>query len=597
MSIFSFIKSKLSILDVVLEYVQLKKTGSYWKGSCPFHQETDASFTVSPDKQIFYCFGCHAGGDIIAFIAKIENISQIEATQLLIEKYNIEIPQNIQNEFSQTTDNKNNKDLFFHVCNKVEKWSHSQLLSNKNTLKYLKTRNLTLNDINHFKVGYFPSEKHLFNKFLKEMAKQNILLKDLVEIGIIAEGQNNLYSPFEERILFPIKDTLARCCGFGGRIFNPKDQRAKYYNSKESKWFSKGKLLFGLDLAKKEMQKTNNAFLVEGYTDCIAMVKHGYINTVATLGTACTLEHLAIIARYSKTLYVIYDGDLAGQKAILRLTQLCWKANLELKIIKLPEKEDPASFLNQGGKLDGLIKQSNDIFTFFVNSLSEQYWKKTLPEKLELCNKMTQVIANINDYLKQDLLLQKASTIMQIPFQSLKQQVLQHQKKTHQQIQNNKSKEQNNKQSQNNPYESISLIEKKIFAAIINNMESKINLYIPNELLLYFSQPMQELLTKIQEFISKNNSEKASLNKFLDYLNPINKKWIIQCSLKFEQEVSHETFKQLIFRFQKQNWKQIVLNTKQLIFKAKQENDTKKLLKLLNSFSKLKQEMQHRGLI
>ena len=169
--------------------------------------------------------------------------------------------------------------------------------------------------------------------------------------GILSESKNALYSPFEDRIMFPITDNLGRFCGFGGRTFMPQDERPKYYNSKENNFFTKGSLIFGLNVAKRDIQHKEIVFVVEGYMDCIAMAQHGYTNTVATLGTACTLEHLKQLSRYASYVYVLYDGDAAGQSAILRLTELCWNVNMDLKVIRLPRQEDPASFLAKGKAL------------------------------------------------------------------------------------------------------------------------------------------------------------------------------------------------------------------------------------------------------
>jgi len=204
MSIFSFVKSKLSILEVVLEYVQLRRAGGYWKGSCPFHSETDASFTVSPDKQIFYCFGCHVGGDLISFIAKMENMSQIEAVYHLIDKYTISVPDNIKKEFLSPVKS-GKKDQFFHTCDSVALWCHEQLLASSVAKKYLENRTICISEWKKFSIGYFPSGMRFLNRFLKDMAKQNVLTKDLMDAGVIAQGRNALYSSFEERILFPIR--------------------------------------------------------------------------------------------------------------------------------------------------------------------------------------------------------------------------------------------------------------------------------------------------------------------------------------------------------------------------------------------------------
>src|SRR5579871_5907950 len=342
MNIFSFIKERVAILDVVNEYVTLKRAGGYHKGTCPFHHEKTASFTVSPDKHIFYCFGCHLSGDVISFIARIENCSQKDAAQLLAEKYSLELPHNFS--FEATEKETEHKNHYFLICKAVATWCHQQLLKNNVAQAYFQRREFTPEMFAYFDIGYFPSGNVAINDLLYAMKRQSILAQDLLDAAILAEGRTTFYSPFEDRLIFPIKDTLGRYCGFGGRTFKEHDTRPKYYNSRENDYFIKGSLLFNLDKAKKSIQESGKIFLVEGYTDCMAMTQHGIPNTVATLGTACTLEHLKQLARYAEHIFIVYDSDHAGKSAILRLAELSWQVNLEVKVITLPDGEDPASF-------------------------------------------------------------------------------------------------------------------------------------------------------------------------------------------------------------------------------------------------------------
>jgi DNA primase len=592
MSIFNFVKSRLLILDVVSEYIQLKQAGGYWKGKCPFHAETDASFTVSPDKQIYYCFGCHSGGDIISFIAKTENLSQIEATQHLVEKYKLEIPEELKKQTGNNNKSISEKERFFLTNKTVASWMHKKLISNNTALDYLKKRTIPQNIIRSFEIGYLPSGTRSINIFIKEMSQSNILLKDLMEAGILMEGRTGIYSPFEERIIFPIKDTIGRNCGFGGRIFQPNDQRAKYYNSKESELFIKGKLLFGLDKAKKEMQQKSFAFLVEGYTDSIAMHQYGYMNTVATLGTACTIHHLQLLSRQITKLYVLYDGDAAGQKAILRLTELCWKANLELFIITLPKEDDPETYLKKGNDLSLKLETASDIFTFFVESTSSNFWQKSLSEKLKICGQLISLITNIDDQLKQEILLQKMAHLTQIPFDSLKNIFKQQQENKGTIVIDNPQIIKANDSSFTMPP-----TEAKILAAIINSQNDEEPIKIDPDIISYFSSEFHKILKNLDTFGDKKNKTIFEFNGFLEILDDNEQEWLLKNSFLFDKTVSKNVFNQLIFHFQKQNWKQIVQNIKISIFKARQKNDTQKLSELLGTFSKLKQNMKNKGII
>ena len=413
MSIFELIKQRVSILDVVRDYTALKKAGGYWKGRCPFHHEKTASFTVSPDRNIFYCFGCHVSGDVIAFIARTENLSgQKEAAQLLAERFGIDLP----NEDKLHGPSLQEKERYFILYNIIAEWAHTQLKTHPAPLQYLENRGFTLEIINHYMVGLFPSGTIAFNSLFAEVKKHNFLAQDLVDMHIIAQNKTSYYSPFEERICFPIKDAIGHICGFGGRIYKPNDTRPKYYNTKESDFFIKGSLLFGFDQAKKTIQEKQAAFLVEGYaTDCLAMVQSGFINTIATLGTACTLTHLKLLSRHADFLYVLYDADNAGTQAVLRMTQLCWQVSMELRVITLPQGTDPALFLMQKGDLCEYIAKSQDIFLFYVNTVGASFIHASLAKKIELLKILLEAIASIEDLLKQDLVLYQASQSLAIP--------------------------------------------------------------------------------------------------------------------------------------------------------------------------------------
>jgi DNA primase len=588
MSLFNAIKNQLSILDVVSQYVHLKQMGNYWKGPCPFHAEKDASFTISPDKQIFYCFGCHAAGDVIAFIAKIENLGQHEAAKFLVEQHRLTIPQEYAPEYS--SQKRDEKQVYYALYQAVSLWAHKQLLQAPHAHDYLVTRGLSQESIKNFTIGYFPSGVLVLNKLIKELQQQNFLLNNLIEYSIIQEGHTGYYSPFEERIIFPIKDTLGNFCGFGGRVFQANDQRPKYYNSKESIGFSKGKLLFGFDNAKKNVQQSSYAFLVEGYLDCIVMHQYGFTQTVATLGTACTLEHLKLLARSCHTLFVLYDGDAAGHNAMLKLTQLCWETNLELKVITLPPSEDPASFLQKGNSLGAFIEQAQDIFTFFITASTQNFTQKTLSEKLTLAEKILTVIRQLDNELKQDLLLQQTAQAMGIPFESLKKNI--HTPKYTPPVRQRVI----NVSNKNNETDG-GVLEEKIISAIINSLRSEKVLTVELALVPYFSTQAQEICAAFFHFVKATDREQHSFSNFIDTLNDQQKQWIITVCMRHEALVDQEVFDQFMYFFCKNNWKTIVLAIKEDIAKAKEKNDAAMLTQLLEKLSTLKKGLIHRGLI
>jgi DNA primase len=581
MNLFTFIKARVAILDVISEYVTLKRAGGYHKGTCPFHHEKTASFTVSPDKDIFYCFGCHVSGDAISFIAKIENCSQKDAAKLLSEKYSIELPQNISFELSEKhTEEKNH---YFAICKAVALWCHEQLLKNPSAQAYFQKRGFGQDSFNYFTLGYFPSGNASINDLLYSMKKQSILPRDLIDAHILAEGRTTFYSPFEERLIFPIKDLLGRHCGFGGRIFKDHDTRPKYYNSRENEYFTKGSLLFNLDKAKKSIQETGKIFLVEGYTDCMAMTQQGIPNTVATLGTACTIEHLKQLARYAEHIYIVYDGDAAGKQAVLRLTELCWQVNLELKVILLPNGDDPASFFAKNGDMQTLINNAQDIFFFFIDSLGQNFINKPLNQKIQITRSFLEVIAAITDSLKKDILLQKAAKTFDIPFESLKEEL-----EGSQSTRKTPESARVCLDTQNDQVESISLLEKRIFCAIMNNMEL-LNGEMRVRLIKYLPSPLKDILIKLKETLEK--SEKVTFGLFFDTLNAHEKQYISKLLLENNEVVDDGAFDKLLEQLQKKQWKIIVRDIKLQLARAKQEGNADKISLILRDLMELQNKL------
>ncbi len=585
MNIFNFIKSQISILDVVKEYTTLKPAGTYHKGTCPFHHEKTASFTVSPHKGIFYCFGCHKGGDVISFIASIENCSQLEAAQHLADRYNIDIPDTIKTESS--VEHTADRNHYFELCKYMALWSHDNLKKSPSMQKYISSRGFNSSHIDYFKLGYFPGGFKSIKRFIEYMNKQHIIAKDLIEAHILIQGKTVLYSPFEERLIFPIKDHLGRFCGFGGRIFKKDDERPKYYNSRENEFFAKGSILFGLDLAKKSIQKTGIAYLVEGYTDCMAMVQHGFSNTIATLGTACTLNHLKALARYAEKLYVLYDGDNAGQQAIMRLTELCWQVNLELKVISLPAQEDPASFLMKNNDLLPYIHKAQDIFFFFIASLGVQFSTKPLNQKVQLIRKLLDTIACVDDPLKQDILLQRAAKTCDIPFESLKQELARQGRNRKAQTSEPENKTESSQMADLKDIP-VPKLEKKLFCAIMQNIQLFNNTKI-GYLLKYMPNPLQGILQTLKNLISKKPS--SDFTHLFDLLDIAEKQYVSKLLLEYEEEIDAVTFEQLVQQLQKKQWKLIVHDIKTKLAYAKNKGDDHEVKQIVQDFIQLKQKL------
>ncbi len=585
MNLFSFVKSKVSIVDVVNEYTNLRRAGLYWKANCPFHQEKTASFTVSPHKEIFYCFGCHASGDIISFVARMENCAPFDAVKLLAERYNIELPDDLKRGVTEP----HKKDNYYMLCAAFARWCHDQLSKNTLVQEYLQQRSINTESIERFQLGYFPGGLKSVKSLIQALQGQNIMAQDLLESHILENGQRGiLYSPFEERLIFPIRDHMGRYCGFGGRVFKKDDLRPKYYNSREGAYFAKGSLLFGFDTAKRAIQETESLFLVEGYVDCIMMAQHGYHHTVATLGTACTHEHLKQLARYATVVHVLYDGDAAGQQAMIRLADLCWQSSLELKVIRLPASHDPASFLAAGNDLGPLIDSSLDIVTFFVKTLGADFAQKPLQEKLRLANRIIDILRKIEDPLKRDLLVAQAAQTLDMSFDTLKRAVEQGQ------ITQKVAPTTPAEPVENKRVDQLSKLEKRIFFAIMNNIQL-FNGKNEEYLIKYFCEPLRAILVSLRQ--ERERDPSIDFVHFFDTLAPEMQHLVTKIVLEQEEQVTADTFQQLFTQFQKRSWKMAARTIALQIEQAKKNNNREAVQQLLQEFLELKQNMIQKNIV
>ncbi len=582
MNIFSFIKDKISILEIIGQYTTLKKAGTYWKGPCPFHSEKTGSFTVSPHKEMFYCFGCQAGGDIITFVSKIENCTPIEAVQLLADRYALDLPETIKNEVKQTT---SHKEHYSAVCKAIALWCHRQLLYNKPALEYLIQRGMSEKTIVQFSLGYMPTGLRALKQLVDDMARESILFQDLLDCAFLVQGKNVMYSPYEDRIIFPIKDYVGRFCGFGGRVYKVEDTRPKYYNSKEHDYFIKGSILFGLHEAKKEIQKSGVAFLVEGYMDCISMVQHGYTNTVATLGTSCTLAHLKLLSRYAQELFVLYDGDAAGHNAILKLAELCWQATLTLKIVQLPEGQDPDSFLRTGNDLNPYIAAAQDIFFFFIETMGKDFAQKPVHEKVALSKHLLTIIKTVDDSFTKDLLLQQASKTLDIPFDSLRHELNRTRPPV---LYENRQKDEAPEQEVFVETPALGSLEKKIFCAILQNIGLLQDTH--HKMLIYhIIDPYKAILeSRINLYMVHNVTD---FNQFFATLNGREQQLVSKVMLEEPMTESDTTFDQLVIHLHKKQWKMMVKKITQQLHQAKSTGDEVRVQEILQDFLKLKEKI------
>lgn len=351
------ILSAVRIEEVIGEFVSLKKAGNNYRGLCPFHNEKTPSFYVSPSKEIYKCFGCQRVGNAVNFLMEHEKYTYPEALKYLAAKYHIHVEETFDTEDAKLE--KEEQSSIYIVLAFAQEFFHDYLLNTEEGktkgLEYFKSRGINLETIKQFGLGMSPSEKDLFSRTALQKGFKE---KYLVDSGMsIKANDGRLIDRFRERVMFPIYSITNRVLGFGGRILGNLPNEAKYINSPETTIFSKGKTLFGLNLSKHSIQRNDKCYLVEGYTDVIALFQQGFDNVVASLGTSLTEDHTRLIKRYTNNLTFIFDGDEAGIKAALRGIDIALRDELNTRIIALPHGEDPDSFTKKF--------HLNDIRLFF----------------------------------------------------------------------------------------------------------------------------------------------------------------------------------------------------------------------------------------
>ncbi|HAL19114.1 MAG TPA: DNA primase, partial [Spirochaetaceae bacterium] len=330
------VRDASDILNVVASYVPLKKKGRNYWGCCPFHSEKTPSFSVAPEKGFFYCFGCHAGGNVFKFISMIENISYFDAVRLQAEKLGIPMPDREKSEKDIEKERKINDlrrmmemaQAFFHNCLVKTRYGVAGL-------QYFSGRGIGADVIEDVSLGFAPDAPgKLRDAFKKRGVKEQLLL----EGGLIAERQNGVYDKFRNRVMIPIADDRGHVVGFGGRVMG--DGQPKYLNSPETLLFNKRKLLFGLDRAKKSIREEGRAILVEGYMDAISLSAAGIKNVVASLGTAFTVEQCRLLLRNADEICFCYDSDEAGQRATMRALSIVRSTGARARVLIVPDGKD-----------------------------------------------------------------------------------------------------------------------------------------------------------------------------------------------------------------------------------------------------------------
>lgn len=396
------IKNRTDIVELIGGYVQLKKAGRNFKGLCPFHSEKTPSFMVSPEKQIWRCFGaCNEGGDAFTFIQKVDGLSFGEAVSRLAEKAGVKIE-------TRSLEKDTSKKILYSANELAADFFHQKLSSpeGQKARDYLiKKRSLTAKTITSFEIGYAPKGK---NNLVSELEVHKISPEDMVKAGLAKRKDDELLDFFWQRLIFPIKDTLGQVIGFSARVLD--DSLPKYINTPETPVYSKSNILYGIDLAKEPIRKQNYAIIVEGMMDVIASHQAGVKNVVATGGTALTENQLRLVARFTKNIKLAFDLDFAGSEATRRAIELAWNMGFNIKVITLPEGKDPGDVaIAKTAVWKKSIKEAEYVVDYLFSEALRRHNKKDAMGRKYIAKELLPVIKRIPDEIEKDTYIKRLS--------------------------------------------------------------------------------------------------------------------------------------------------------------------------------------------
>ena len=399
------IRSANDIVDVVSQYVTLKRSGRNFFGLCPFHKEKSPSFSVSPDRQYFHCFGCHKGGDVFTFISEIERISFKEALEFLAERARIELPVSQNSEFNK---NQYLKDKMYKINAETAIFYHERLYKPlaKIAQEYVKQRKLDNKTLKAFKIGYSGE----YNELYKNLKAKGFKDEEILATGLVNKNNNGEYiDRFRKRLMFPIMDVSGRVVAFGGRKLENNEKLAKYINSNENLIYSKKKHLFAMNLAKQSTSK--KIILVEGYMDAISLYQRGFDNVVASLGTALTEEQGRLLRKYCEQVILSYDSDGAGQEAIMRGLSILENQGCDARVLQMDGAKDPDEYVIKygSGRFKLLIDNAISLVEFKIKMIKNKYNIENSSDKIRFLKEITKILSEVENKIEREIYIEKIS--------------------------------------------------------------------------------------------------------------------------------------------------------------------------------------------
>lgn len=412
------ITSRIDIIDIINDFIKLKKRGSNYLGLCPFHNEKTPSFTVSPSKEIYKCFGCGRSGNSISFIMEHEKYTYVEALKWLAKRYNIEIEETVVS--NEVREQQQISESLYIINGFAQKFLSNNLLNHEEgqsiALSYLHERGFKNEIIEKFQIGYsLNSINHLSAEFITQQFNPEIAVKS----GLSAFRNDELVDNYRGRIIFPVHNNSGKILGFGARIIGKNDKAPKYINTPENELYVKSKILYGLYFSRYGIDKQNECLLVEGYTDVVSLHQAGIENVVASGGTSLTPDQLRLIKKYTNNLTIIYDGDSAGIKAAMRGVDLALEESLNVKLVLIPDNEDPDSYVRKIGadEFREFINNTKKDFILFQLEILLQDAGNDTYKKSEVVNQIAETLSKINkaeDFTKQQDYIKQCAALIKI---------------------------------------------------------------------------------------------------------------------------------------------------------------------------------------
>ena len=396
------VRQSNDIVDVISQYVRLKRSGRNYFGLCPFHNEKSPSFSVSPEKQIFHCFGCGVGGNVFTFLTKIEGISFVEAVQLLAEKANIQLP-TLENNVDSAKEALKAK--VYKVNEFTAKYYHENLYrpESKMAQEYIKKRKLSNETLKSFQIGFSGK----FDELYKELKKQGFEDREILESGLVNKNERGQFiDRYRNRLMFPICDVRGRVIAFGGRVLD--DSKPKYINSPENIVYSKGRHLYGLNVAKKYDIK-KRLLIVEGYMDVISLHQRDIHNVVASLGTALTQQQGYLLRNNTEQIILSYDSDEAGQTAKVRAMEILQNMGCDIRVLQMEGAKDPDEYVIKYGnaRFQNLVDKAISVIEFKVKILRQSLNLESTNDKIKFLNEIAKLISKIDNNMEREVYIEK----------------------------------------------------------------------------------------------------------------------------------------------------------------------------------------------